>query len=198
VIHDTTTPKVKRSRSLVAIVLFFLLMIPTGTWAFFKPIRVIAPELNGLTCAGPVCVEEMSSLSLAQTLHETAMANVAVKLVPLTSPPRTIFCSTQNCYHSFGGKGRGITVFHLGVVIAPESWNLNIVEHELIHMLQAQELGLWGRERTPMWFKEGMPFFISEPPEFDLPEYAKPWVAEYEAWEWQVGRENVWREIRKR
>ncbi len=48
-----------------------------------------------------------------------------------------------------------------------------------------------------MWFKEGMAFAVSEPPEFDLPEYAKPWVAQYEAWEQEVGRENVWREIRK-
>jgi hypothetical protein len=33
--------------------------------------------------------------------------------------------------------------------------------------------------------------------EFDLPDYAKPWVAEYRAWEQRVGRKNVWEEIRK-
>ena len=48
-----------------------------------------------------------------------------------------------------------------------------------------------------MWCKEGMPFFISDPPELNLPEYAKPWVEQYMAWEQRVGRENVWAEIRK-
>jgi hypothetical protein len=182
----------------MAVLLLALFALPAGTWAFFKPIRVLAPELNGVTCVGAVCVENDSALGLAEALHQAAMENIAEKLLPLSSPPLAIFCSTMNCYRSFGGRGLGITVFNLGVVIAPEAWNLNIVEHEFIHMLQAQELGLLGRERTPMWFKEGMAFAISEPPEHDLPEYARPWVAQYQAWEQQVGRENVWREIRKR
>lgn len=187
----------KRSQAVPVISLLAAALLPAGGWAFFKPVRVVAPELNGVTCVGAVCVEDMSTLSLAEELHETALANIAAKLRPLASQPRAIFCSSQKCYQSFGGRGRGITVFDLGVVIAPESWNLNIVEHEFIHMLQAQELGLLGRERTPMWFKEGMAFFVSEPPEFDLPEYAKPWVAQYMAWEQRIGRENVWSAIRE-
>jgi hypothetical protein len=187
----------KRSSKLIATLLLALAALPIGAWSFFKPIRVIAPELNGLTCAGAVCVENLSTLSRAEELHATAMGNIAGKLRPLSSPPRAMFCSTKKCYQSFGGRGAGIAVFNLGVVIAPESWNLHIVEHELIHMLQAQELGLRGRERTPMWFKEGMPFYISDPPEADLPDYAKPWVAEYMAWEQRVGRENVWSQIRE-
>jgi hypothetical protein len=181
---------------LIAILLLSLTAIPIGAWSFFKPIRVIAPELNGVTCAGAVCVEDLSTLSRAEELHETAMVNIAEKLRPLSSPPRAIFCSTRKCYQSFGGRGRGVAVFDLAVVIAPESWQIHIVEHELIHMLQAQELGLLGREKTPMWFKEGLPFYISDPPVADLPDYAKPLVEEYMAWEGRVGRENIWREIR--
>lgn len=124
------------------------------------------------------------------------MWNIASKLGPLRSPPRAVFCSTRECYSSFGGgRESGAAIFHLGVIISPESWQTYIVEHELIHMLQAQELGLRGRERTPLWFKEGMPFFISDPPEFDLPEYAKPLASEYQRREKLVGRENVWHAI---
>lgn len=187
----------KYSRTLIVVLLFVLAAIPVGAWAFFKPIRVIAPELNGVNCSGAVCVEELATLSFASELHEAAMANTAAKLRPLTSPPRAIFCSTQKCYRSFGGIGRGITVFNLGIVIAPESWQVYIVEHEFIHMLQAQELGLLGRQRAPMWFKEGMPFFVSEPPESDLPAYANPWVEQYMTWELRIGRERVWEEISK-
>lgn len=169
-----------------------------SAWVFFKPIRVVAPELNGVLCTVAICVEDSGSWPIASDLYRQAVANVATKLRPLTSRARVIFCSTQRCYRSFGGQGRGITVFDLGVVIAPESWQVYIVEHELIHMLQAQELGLLGRERSPLWFKEGMAFSISEPPDCDLPQYARPWVAEYRNWEERVGRENVWTEINRK
>lgn len=87
---------------------------------------------------------------------------------------------------------RGATLFNWGVIVPPESWQPYIVEHEYIHMLQAQQLGLIGRQQTPPWFKEGMPFFVSEPPAYDLPDYARPLVAQYQAWERKVGRNNVW------
>ncbi len=185
----------KRNRALLLSLSLLAFSAPVAAWAFFKPIRIIAPRFNGVSCTGAVCVESTSTLSSALDLHSKAMANVAKKLRPLESPPRTVFCSTRRCYDSFGGSGRGITVFHLGVVIPPNSWQTHIVEHEFIHMLQAQELGLRGREQTPLWFKEGMPFSVSAPPSFDLPDYAKPLAEQYSAWEKKVGRDNVWAEF---
>lgn len=185
----------KRHRILLLAAFLLAASVPITAWAFFKPIRIVAPQLNGVTCVGAICVDSMATLPAAMQLHSDAMSNVAEKLRPLKSPPLAVFCSTRSCYESFGGVGRGITVFHLGVVIPPESWQTYIVEHEFIHMLQAQELGLRGRERTPLWFKEGMPFFISDPPPFDLPDYAKPLVEQYAAWEQRVGRDNVWAEF---
>jgi hypothetical protein len=182
----------KRSRILLLAASFLAVAGPISVWASFKPIRIIAPELNGVTCTGAICVEDASTLAAASQLHSSAMASVAEKLRPLNEPPRTVFCSTLRCYESFGGTGRGITVFNVGVVIPPNSWQAYIVEHEFIHMLQAQELGLLGRERTPPWFKEGMPFFVSAPPAFDLPEYARPLAEQYAAWEREVGRDKVW------
>ena len=188
----------KRSHTLLSAALLLTAAIPVAAWALFKPVRIVAPHLNGVTCNGAVCVENPSTLPAALRLHAEAMSNVAARLRPLESPPRAVFCSTRACYQSFGGgMERGAAIFNLGIIIPPDSWQIYIVEHELIHMLQAQELGLRGRERTPPWFKEGMPFFVSAPPAFDLPDYARPLVAEYQAWEQRVGRDNVWAEIRK-
>lgn len=188
----------KRSGKLVSTALVCLLAIPTAAWTFFKPIRILVPELNGVDCTGLVCVEQPSTLPRAQKLHAEALSNISTKLRRLHSPPVTVFCSSRACYASFGGGlERGAAILDLGVIIPPESWQTYIVEHELIHMLQAQELGLLGRERTPAWFKEGMPFLISAPPKFDLPKYAAPLAAQYQAWEKRVGRENVWEAIRK-
>jgi hypothetical protein len=184
---------VSRSRNVIVMVVFAALLPPLALWVLFKPVRIFLPEFNGVHCFGPICVDEVSTLARAQGLHAAAMSNIAAKLTPLRSPPRTVFCARRACYEAFGGGAeRGAAIFDAGVIIAPESWQTHIVEHELIHMLQAQELGLRGRERTPPWFKEGMPFSISAPPAFDLPDYAKPLVAEYEAWERRVGRDRVW------
>ena len=166
---------------------------PVLAWATFKPVRILVPALNGVTCTDRVCVEDSTQLPRAAQLQREAVAEVGRKLVPLERPPLTVFCSSRECYRSFGGgMERGATLFDWGVILPPESWVPHIVQHEYIHMLQAQELGLAGRQRTPAWFKEGMPFFVSEPPAHDLPGYARPMVARYQAWEQLVGRKNVW------
>lgn len=185
----------KTSHASKLAMLALLVAAPAIAWAAFKPVRILAPTLNGVSCVGRVCVEELPRLAHARRLQADALAAVGRKLAPLEEPPVTVFCSTRRCYRSFGGgMERGATLLDWGVILPPESWVAHIVEHEYIHMLQAQQLGLRGRERTPAWFKEGMPFLVSEPPAHDLPEYARPLVARYGAWERTVGRDNVWRE----
>lgn len=183
-----------KKRPLLKLAAFVLVVTPAVAWAAFKPVRILAPTFNGMTCIDRVCVEEPSRLIEAQALQRAAVAEVGRKLVPLERAPVTVFCSTRQCYHSFGGgMERGAALFNWGVILPPESWLSYMVEHEYIHMLQSQELGLLGRQQTPAWFKEGMPFFISEPPPHELPDYARPLASRYQAWEQRVGRENVWK-----
>jgi hypothetical protein len=170
-----------------------VIVTPAIAWATFKPVRILAPTFNGVACANRVCVEDPAQFGLAQLLQRNAISAVGRKLVPLERVPLTVFCSSRACYHSFGGgMERGATLFNWGVIIPPDSWVPHIVEHEYIHMLQAQQLGLAGRQRTPAWFKEGMPFLVSDPPDYDLPAYARPLVVRYQLWEQRVGRENAW------
>ena len=183
----------KQRRALSLATLGLLAAMPAIAWSAFKPVRILAPTLNGVTCVARVCVEDPAKLSLAQNLQHNAVEAVGHKLAPLEQVPLTVFCSTRECYRSFGGgMERGAAILNWGVILPPESWVAHIVEHEYIHMLQAQQLGLLGREGTPQWFKEGMPFFISAPPAYDLPNYARPLVAQYQAWEQKEGRSHVW------
>ena len=185
-------PSIKRI--VIALAGALVLAAPLVTWAAFKPVRILAPTLNGVTCTGRVCVEDPARLARAQALQRDAVDAVGEKLVALRETPLTVFCSTRACYRSFGGGAeRGATLLDWGVILPPESWVAHIVEHEYIHMLQAEQLGLTGRQRTPDWFKEGMPFLVSAPPDDDLPAYARPLVARYQAWEQRVGRHEVWR-----
>lgn len=190
-------PLMKQRRAFAAITLALLIVTPAIAWEAFKPVRILAPTLNGVTCVARVCVQETADLALAQRLQNNALEAVGRKLSPLERAPLTVFCSTRECYQSFGGGlERGAAILDWGVILPPESWVAHIVEHEYIHALQAQQLGLLGRERTPLWFKEGMPFLISAPPDHDLPAYARPLVARYQTWEQQHGRTSVWQRAR--
>lgn len=186
-------PIMSRPRLLKTTALLLALAMPALVWATVKYVRILAPGLNGMVCLDRVCVEDPSTYDQALALQRNALDAVSRKLGSLNQAPLTAFCSSRRCYHAFGaGMERGAAILDWGVILPPESWVPHIVEHEYIHMLQAQELGLWGRERTPDWFKEGMAFFVSEPPDHDLPDYARPLTEQYQAWEAQVGRENVW------
>ena len=188
----------KRRRLPVFVVLAMVAAMPAIAWATFKPVRILAPALNGVTCVDRVCVEQPQRLAEARTLQQSAVGAVGRKLLPLQEVPLTVFCSSRDCYRSFGGgMERGATLFDWGVILPPESWVAHIVEHEYIHMLQAQELGLLGRQRTPEWFREGMPFLVSQPPDHDLPAYARPLAHRYQAWEARVGRGNAWQAVRR-
>ena len=183
----------RRRARLLALLALLAMLMPPLAWAVVKPLRVLAPEWNGVTCAGAVCVDRPQRLAEAQALYETAHGAVAARLAPLRGRPVAVFCSTRACYHAFGGgMERGMALLDLGIILAPESWVPHIVEHELIHMLQAERIGLYRRMRAPAWYVEGMAFTLSEPPDDDLPAYARPLVADYGAWEARVGRAGVW------
>lgn len=76
---------------------------------------------------------------------------------------------------------RGATPLERGGILAPESSVAHIVAHiverKYIHMLQAQQLGLSGRQQTPLGFTEGMSLLVSQPPADDLPADAVALVA---------------------
>ena len=132
--------------------------MPAIAWATFKPVRILAPALNGVTCADRVCVEDPSRLTEALALQRAAVAEVGRKLVPLKDAPVTVFCSTRRCYHSFGGgMERGAALFNWGVILPPESWVPYIVEHESSTCFKPAARSA-GEATDTRLFKEGMPF----------------------------------------
>jgi hypothetical protein len=96
-----------------------LLAIPALSWAFFKPIRVLAPQLMGGTCAAAVCVDDPSLLLQAETIYRDALAFVDQSVGQIQSPPRVVFCSTTACSQCFGFTSNGAyTVCVSGIIIS--------------------------------------------------------------------------------
>jgi len=181
------------------VALILLLALPLAAWAFVKPVRVLAPELAGLTCHGKICVDDLSRLSEATGLYENAARYVRDNVGELQSEPRAVFCSTKACSESFGFSSTlAYTFGTAGVVISHRGWRPYLVRHELIHHVQNEHLGsLRNWLFKPTWFREGMAYALSNDPRKLLPEPLQGYRSEFETWSKQVDPGQLWLEAER-
>lgn len=183
-------PPLKR----LALILFAI--VPALAWAIVKPLRVVVPEWGGVTCASStVCVDDLTMASEADALYEEAIAFVGEKISSVPGKPRVTFCASQACADYFGlGARSAVTVGTIGTVIGPRAWKAYYVRHELIHYLQARQLGAVQLLLKPSWFVEGMAYALSEDPRIPLAEPFEGYRREFLSWYKSVGSKKMWAE----
>lgn len=181
-------PPLKR----LALILFAI--VPALAWAIVKPLRVVVPEWGGVTCASStVCVDDLTMASEADALYEEAIAFVGEKISSVPGTPRVTFCASQACADYFGlGARSAVTVGTIGTVIGPRAWKAYYVRHELIHYLQARQLGAVQLLLKPSWFVEGMAYALSEDPRIPLAESFEGYRREFLSWYKSVGSKKMW------
>ncbi|HEY0666459.1 MAG TPA: hypothetical protein VGD24_10365 [Gallionella sp.] len=177
------------------LLLLTLLTTPLATWSLIKPVRVLAPELNGVSCLNDtICTDDPSRYMDASDLYESARQFVEAAVGPIEHKPRVIFCSADSCFQAFGlGRRSAATLGTVAIVISPRAWQPHYVRHEMLHHIQNERLGsfnVW--IARPEWFVEGMAYSVSEDPR---PVLSEPWQQDrnrFEAWYRQVGKDNLW------
>ena len=181
------------------ILIIIFLSLPLAAWAFFKPVRILAPELAGVTCVSAViCIDDSSRLAEASDLYQNALQFVGSSIGEIEQSPRVVFCASEACNESFGFKSAANTIGTFGIVISPRAWKPYYLRHEMIHHLQKERLGnVKGWLVTPDWFMEGMAYLLSEDPRPTLPEPLQQYRSEFATWYKQVGRERLWLEAGK-
>ena len=180
------------------LVLLGVLCLPVATWAFAKPVRMLAPGVMGVTCHGAVCVENEDKIDEAQALYDGAYRFVESRLSHFDTKPRMIFCNTARCYRSFGGgRERAISYPKIASLISADAWKAHFVRHELVHHLQFQELGAVGTMLDPEWFREGMAYSVSDPPEEDLPLQFRKYQERYDQWVITIAPGQLWSEAKR-
>jgi len=180
------------------LLLICVLCIPVSAWAFFKPVRIIAPELMGLSCVNDIiCTDNVSLYEEATALYEEALHFVGSSVGTIEQKPRVIFCSTKTCFQSFGlGKRSAATIGTFGIVISPRAWKPYYVRHEMIHHLQNEKLGMFRVWSDPKWIIEGMAYALSQDPRPKLSEPFEQYRSQFKVWYKQVGKEELWTEAR--
>ena len=171
-----------------------LLAIPALSWAFFKPIRVLAPQLAGETCEGAVCVDDPARLRQAQAIYSDSLAFVDQSVGHIKSPPRVVFCSTVACSNRFGFTSNGAyTVGVSGIVISHRGWAPYFTRHEMIHHLQNERLGVFGAWLDrPTWWREGMAYSLSRDERRVLPEPLQSYRSGFDRWLAKTGPDQLW------
>ena len=180
---------------LPAFVLATLSALPLLTWAAFKPIRVLAPQLAGVQCQeANLCIDDLTKLEQAVVLRDESVRFVESRVGKVRKVPRFIFCSSAECAKSFGfTNNAAYHVGTLGIVIGPRGWHSHFARHELIHHLQMENIGsLHALLFTPTWFIEGMAYSLSEDPRKPLPQPLEGWRAQFERWYPTVPSQELW------
>lgn len=179
--------------------LLLLVVVPFAAWFLVKPVRLLVPQLAPVSCAdASVCVDDLSRLAGATGLYAEATGFVANAISPIRGAPKVIFCTTQACADYFGlGARSAVTLGKFGTVIGPKAWLPYYVRHEMIHYLQAENIGVLPLLLKPSWFVEGMAYSLSQDPRPTLAEPFEGYRRSFVSWYAGVGKERVWAEAEK-
>jgi hypothetical protein len=165
---------------------------------FHKPARILNPEKHGFTRVYKnLYIDNPASTNHAMILYERALKKVDKRFGLKNKNPRIIFCTTDESFDKFGYKNiaaRAQGTF--GVIIGPKGWYLYIIEHELIHFWQAENLGTVRSVFYPQWMIEGMAYSLSEDPRNNLTEPWKSYRIKFNEWYETIDKDNLGDEMR--
>lgn len=166
----------------IKIIGLLLLTYPIAAWAISNPIKILFPQMAGVSCIESwLCVEDLSKANEARKLYLDALSNVESKLTEFDDKPLLVFCSTLSCFSNFGfDKAAGQSIGSFGAVIAPRGWKPHYIEHELIHQWQSETFGTLDTWMAPSWLTEGMAYSLSDDPRERLSEPYQTYRAKFE------------------
>lgn len=177
------------------IIVLIIIALPVALWGFYKPIRVLAPELNGLICINDnICLDDIRKNEVAKRLYLKSASITNNAIGQFYKNPRAIFCTTETCYKSFGFKPTSVAhaVGTSGVVISPRGWNNTKIIHEFVHHIQAERIGVIQMLLKPDWLIEGMAYYISNDIMHNVPQRYMEAKIRFEKWYIEIGNEKMW------
>jgi hypothetical protein len=174
-------------------IVFLSVILVFAVFMFYKPSRILIPEINDVSCATTsICIDDMSRLKQAEELIATSVLEIENRLGPLQNYPKTVFCSAQACYEKFGFKHAAAhAIGRSGIVIGPRGWEPHYVKHEIIHYWQAENIGMVRMLFVDDWIIEGMAYALSGDPRAELDQPWQSYRAKFSDWYRSVGQNDL-------
>lgn len=168
---------------IIRLSILFILSLPVTLWWLVKPVRLLIPSANNVICQADVCVDDEAALPMAEELYLASVKQMTAHGIHHNTSAKFVYCRSKACYASFGGGNeRAMSYPYLGTIIAPESWQLYISTHEMVHWAQFKHLGAINTLTMPDWLIEGMAYQFSGAPESDIPEHYQSMLERYRQW----------------
>jgi hypothetical protein len=138
--------------------------------SYIKAAKTLAPETFGMDkISSTVYVdEEMTEKTRTELLKscDTALKNIELMYGTIISRPDIIACSTEVCFHKFGGKSaRAKNYGGSTFLLSPRGLTSQIISHEWSHNeLYVRIDSFWKMRNIPQWFDEGLAVVVSNEP----------------------------------
>jgi hypothetical protein len=186
--------EIMKIAAIILVVLFVTGL--AAIWFLYKPLRVVAPELeSNVHCMNPnICIDDVLKYQEALNLYEDAFHFVEKSIGPFKDNPRVVFCSSRECENSFGLPSTSLDLWKWGIIIGPRGWLDYYVRHEMIHHRQSEELGF--SFLRPKWLIEGMAYSLSGDPRQPLSDPWEKYRTQFEEWVQKVGKEDIWKKAK--
>jgi len=181
------------------LVLFLIISIPTMAFSFYKPGRVLIPEVFGIQCFKEnISVEDPSTMNHASDLVHSSIEDLRRNYSLDMDLPRIVFCSTDQCTKRFGlGRRTAIVIGTFGIVMSPRGWKPHYVKYELIHHWQANTFGNLAMLTGEKWIIEGMAYGLSGDPREPLSEPFESYRRKFLSWHESLPPESLEQSIRQ-
>ncbi len=135
-------------------------------------LKLTAPKAFGMTALTERIVVDPEMPPAKRALLPAALTEAGARLEPawgrLLATPTIVACSSQPCFESFGGTGRGM---HFGpaILLGPRGLNATIIAHELTHAEVTERVGYFNE--IPTWFNEGLAVVLCRDERYSEQEY---------------------------
>lgn len=177
----------------IKLMVLLLVVLIISVFIFYKPSRILIPEVNGVECVTKtICTDDISRLQEAENLLMRSVVDIEEILGPLKNFPKVVFCTTQHCLENFGFKrSAASTIGRTGIIIGPRGWQPHYVKHEIIHYWQAENIGVIKMLLVDDWLIEGMAYALSDDPR---PELEQPWQShrtKFTQWYKDIDQNNL-------
>lgn len=184
---------------LVVVAGALIVVLCIALWVLYKPVRIFFPSLNGVECIHDnICIDQPAEFSEAESLYYQGVDYVRQNISDFKNEPKYIFCKSQQCLEKFGFKmASAQNIGTIGTVVGPKGWKKHIINHEMIHHIQYEKLGMVKFLSLPTWFVEGMAYSLSQDPRETLLEPWQTYKVKFNEWLCTIEVENLWEEAKK-
>jgi hypothetical protein len=154
---------------LTAIASFLIAALVAVVFSFPSAVAALCPRCFGFEAIGQSVYLERGAPDAEKAEARAVIAQARERVRKfygaLNRDTTILICASDDCYQRLrGGSSRGMAIYDLALMLAPNGLSETIAAHELSHIEFHARIGFWHvfRDSVPTWFDEGLAVVVSD------------------------------------